>query len=77
MAGEEAKAAQKCMASYPASKLVHQYSEMCGYVRARMALAIVQCNTLLLRGARDGDSCLQRPAMEDGASMELQKRGKQ
>eukprot|EP00957_Ditylum_brightwellii_P139596 10639360-Ditylum_brightwellii.AAC.1 len=77
MAGEEAKAAQKRMASYLASKLVCQYSEMCGYVQAQMALAIVRCNALLLRGPQDGDSHLRRPAMEDGVGMVLQTRGKQ
>ena len=35
-----------------ASKLSRRYSEMCGIVRSRMALAVVRNNMLLLRGSR-------------------------
>eukprot|EP00957_Ditylum_brightwellii_P190475 14499083-Ditylum_brightwellii.AAC.2 len=66
MPGEEAIAAMKCMTSHLAAKMDREYSEMCGYVRSRMALAIVRTNTLLLRGARDGGSRLwYQPSFED------------
>eukprot|EP00957_Ditylum_brightwellii_P048146 3654480-Ditylum_brightwellii.AAC.1 len=48
---------------------------MCGYVRARMALAIVRCNRLLLRGPQDRESRLWRPAMEDRAGISCRSRG--
>ena len=45
---------------------------MCGFVRARMSLAIVRYNTLLLRSARDKEACiLQRPYLADGSVMDL------
>ena len=48
IAGDEAKAAERRMASHLSNKLKREYLEMCGFVRARMALAIVRANTLLL-----------------------------
>jgi hypothetical protein len=72
MAGDEALAAEKKLASLLAAKLHREYSEMVGYVRARMALAIVRTNTLLLRGPRDPGSRLRhRPGFEDGAGIAL------
>ena len=48
----EALAAQKRLAALLSYKLKREYSEMCGFVRARMSLAIVRYNSLLLRGPR-------------------------
>ena len=49
-----------------------EYSEMCSFVRARMSLAIVRSNSLLLRGPRDkGARIRQRPELTDGAVMPL------
>ena len=48
--GAEALAAQKRLATLLIYKLKWEYSEMCGFVRARMSLAIVRYNRLLLRG---------------------------
>jgi len=64
---KEAKAFEKRVASLLASKWERRYSEMVGFVRARMSLAIVRSNTRLLRGART--SRPQRLSMEDGAAM--------
>ena len=72
MPGDEAKAAEKRMAALLAQSMQREYSEMCGFVRARMALALARSNTHLLRGARNHDNRLPKiPIMEDGAVMEL------
>ena len=52
MAAKEARAFERRTASLLANKLNRRYSEMCGIVRSRMALAVVRNNTLLLRGSR-------------------------
>ena len=49
----EALAAQKKLAALLSYKLKREYSEICGFVRARMSLAIVISNSLLLRGPCD------------------------
>ena len=45
----EALSAQNILAALLSYKLKREYSEMCGFVRARMSLAIVISNILLLR----------------------------
>ena len=68
--GEETRAAEKRLAGHLAHRWKREYSEMCGYVRARMSLATARANTLLLRGARDSRGRLQhRPVFEDGAGV--------
>ncbi len=52
MADKHARAAEKRIASLLAAKWARQYSQMACFVRTRMCLAIVQSNTLLLRGDR-------------------------
>ena len=64
---KEAKAFERRIASLLASKWERPYSEMCGFVRTRISVAIVRSNTLLLRGAR-GDGRAARPIIEDGAA---------
>ena len=49
----EALAAHKRLSVILSYKLKRQYSEMCGFVRARLSLAIVRYNSLLLHGPRD------------------------
>jgi len=68
MACKEARAFEKRVASLLASKWDRRYSEMVGFVRARMSLAIVRSNTLLLRGSRVPFA--RRPEIEDGARFE-------
>ena len=46
----EALAAQKRLAALLSYKLKREYTEMCGFVRAQISLAIVRSNSLLLRG---------------------------
>ena len=68
----EALAAQKRLATLHSYKLNQEYSEMCGFVRARMSLAILRSNSLLLRGPCDkGARIRQRPELTDGAVMLL------
>ena len=70
--GAEALAAQKRLAALLRYKLKWEYSEMCGFVRARMSLAIVIYNSLILRGHHDkGARIRQRPELTDGGLMAL------
>ena len=70
--GSEALAAKKRLGALLSYKLKQEYSEMCGFVRARMSLAIVRSNSLLLRGLHEKGACIwQRPELTDGAVMSL------
>ena len=70
--GVEALAAQKRLAVLLSYKLKREYSEICSFVRARMSLAIVSSNSLLLRSSRDkGARIQQRPDLTDGSVMSL------
>ena len=65
-------AAQKRLATLLRYKLKREYSEMCGFVRARMSLAIVISNSLLLRGpCNKGARIQQRLELKDGAVIAL------
>ena len=52
MPGHQTNLAEKRMAALLASSLNREYSEMMFYVRARMTISIVRCNTILLRATR-------------------------
>ena len=70
--GAEALAAQKRLAALLSYKLKQEYSEMCGFVRARMSLAMVRSDSLLLRGPRNkGVRIRQLPELADGVVMAL------
>ena len=70
--GAKALAAQKRLATLLSSKLKREYSEMCGFVWARMSLAIVRSNRLLLRSPRNkGARIRQRLELTDGSMMPL------
>ena len=68
MACKEARAWEKRVASLIASKMDRTYSEMAGFVRARMALAVVRMNTHLLCGSRVPFG--RKPVIQDGAAYE-------
>lgn len=68
MAGQETRAAERRVASLLAAKWGRQYSQMAGWVRARMAIAVVRSNTMMLRGSRVRTPT--RPFIEDGAAMD-------
>ena len=44
------------LASLLSNKLKQEYSEMCGFIRDKMSLAIVRSNALIIRGARGKES---------------------
>ena len=68
----EALAAQKRLSALLSYKLKREYSEMCGFVRAQMSLAIVRSNSLLLRVPHEkGSRIWQQPELTDGAVMSL------
>ena len=53
MMGKEAQAAVKRLASLLARKWSEEYSDVCGYVRARLALALVRATGRCLRAERN------------------------
>ena len=70
--GVEALATQKRLSTLISYNLKQEYSEMCGFVRARISLAIVRSNSLLLRGPpKKGERIRQQPELTDGAVMAL------
>ena len=70
--GVEALAAQKRLAALLSYKLKREYFDMCVFVKARMSLAIVRSNSLLLRGPRNkGARIRQQSDLTDGAVMAL------
>ena len=70
--GAEALTTQNRLAALLSYKLKREYSGMCGFVRARMSLAILRSNSLLLRGPRDkGARNRQKTELTDGAVMAL------
>ena len=70
--GAESIAAQKRLAALLSYKLKQEYSEMCGFVRARTSLAIVRSNRQIIHGPLDkGARIQQQPDMTDGAVMTL------
>ena len=70
--GAEAISSHKMLATLISYKLKWEYSEMCGFLRARMSILIVRSNSLLLHGPRDkGARIWQQPELADGAVMAL------
>ncbi|EJK53628.1 hypothetical protein THAOC_26891, partial [Thalassiosira oceanica] len=66
LAGKEARAAEKRLASLLASKWDRPYSEMACFVKTRMSLSIVRSISMLLRGSRS--SAWKRRAPDDGVA---------
>ena len=70
--GAEALAAQNRLAALLDYKLKQEYSKMCGFVRARISLAIVRYNILLLHGPWEkGARIRQQPELTYGSVMAL------
>ena len=68
--GVEAEAASKKLAGHLAIKWQSPYSVTCGYVRARLSIALARTSSQCLRGARDHDA--RRPSgahIEDEAGL--------
>jgi len=55
IAGKETKGAEKRLAAHLAKTRQRPYSQMVQYVKARMAIAVVRANSLLIRGSRNKD----------------------
>ncbi len=71
--GKEAKTLLKKLSSVLSEKWGKSYSEVCGYVNARMSIAIVRATHLCLRGSRVPASRMsnRRPQWEDKAGLSL------
>ena len=70
--GVETEAACKRLASLLSKKWKRDYSEVCGFVRSRLSLALVRSASFCLRGARGDPSPIHRSARwEEGAGMGL------
>jgi hypothetical protein len=71
--GKEAKTSLKKLSSLLAEKWGKSYSEVCGYVNARMSIAIVRATHLCLRGSRVPTSRMSNrlPQWEDKAGLSL------
>jgi hypothetical protein len=69
--GAEAEAATKRLASRLAAKWKRTYSEVCGFVRSRLALTLVRTTSLCLRGARDPTARASFAQWDSGAGLAL------
>jgi hypothetical protein len=69
--GTEADAASKRLASRLAAKWKRTYSEVCGFVRSRLALTLVRTTSLCLRGARDPTARASHPTWDTGTGLAL------
>ena len=71
LAGAEAQAAEKKLASKLSWRWPRHYSKMVAQVRVRLQIAVVRLNTVMLRGPRTRFVRLGRPAWEDGYGFDL------
>jgi hypothetical protein len=71
MRGAETDAACKRLAALLAGKWERPYSELCGYVRSRLSIALVRATTLCLRGSRDPTARSPAYYAECGAGLSL------
>ena len=68
----ETMTAQNMLAALLSYKLNQEYSKKCGFVKARMSLAIVRSNILLLHVTQDKETRIrQQPDMVDRAVIAL------
>ena len=68
----EALAAQKRLAVLLSYKMKREYSEMCGFVRVRISLAVMRSYSLLFCGPHDKGACIrQQPELTGGAVMAM------
>ena len=69
--GKECAAAQKCLASKLASKWKRTYSEVCGFVRSRMSIALVRSASRCLRWDRNPSARPCNIAWASGSGLSL------
>ena len=71
--GSEGKALLQKLSALMAEKTGKSYAEVCGFINARMSIAIVRATHLCLRGSRIPTSSMshRRPQWDDGAGLSL------
>ena len=65
----EATAASKRLSTLLSANWHRTYSAICGYVTARLSLALARSILLCLRGARDGAAKIHAPTWESGEGL--------
>ena len=71
MRSTECKAACKRLASHLSSKWRREYSQVCGFVNARLSVALMRASSLCLRGPRDGMHYKPKAVFDNGAGLGL------
>ena len=69
--GKEAKAATKRLASSLAAKWKRSYSEVCGFVRSQISLALIRSSSRCLRADRNPSHRFQPPVWDSGTGLGL------
>jgi hypothetical protein len=69
--GKEATAASKRLASSLAAKWKRSYSEICGFVRSRLSIALVRSSSRCLRGDRNPTHRFHTPMWDSGTGLGL------
>ncbi|MGL4997609.1 MAG: hypothetical protein ACRC5T_01270, partial [Cetobacterium sp.] len=71
LSGTEATAAMQRLSAKLATKWGRTYSEVCGFVRSRLSLALVRSAHICLRGTRETYSKTPRALWESGSGLSL------
>jgi hypothetical protein len=69
--GKEAKAASKRLASTLAGKWKRSYSEVCGFVRSRLSIALIRSSSRCLRADRTPTQRFRFPMWDSGTGLGL------
>jgi hypothetical protein len=69
--GKEAKAASKRLASTLAGKWKRSYSEICGFVRSRLSIALIRSSSRCLRANRNPIQRFHPPIWDSGTGLGL------
>jgi hypothetical protein len=69
--GKEATAASKCLAATLAAKWKRSYSEICGFVRSRISIALVRSASRCLRADRNPTQRFRNPTWDSGTGLGL------
>ena len=69
--GKEATAASKRLASSLAAKWKHSYSEICGFVRSRLSIALIRSSSHCLRADRNPIRRFHPPIWDSGTGLGL------
>jgi hypothetical protein len=69
--GKEGKAASKRLASCLAAKWKRSYSEVCGFVRSRLSIALLRSSSRCLRADRNPEHRIRAPVWDSGTGLGL------